>query len=137
MGYTYKWQIRNNINWSCLERQARENAKETDKTWRHSAQVCVSNMFDMPIYQTDDTGKVTDVLGYAFLGTVFEIMPSGKYYTPWANSNVTQKEADKDERFSIALDEVAEEHDAFIVSGEDDPCDLWYVKYFPCTLLPI
>jgi hypothetical protein len=137
MGYTYKWQIRNNINWAFLERRARENSREIDKTWRHHPNHDNIVGLDMPIYEEDENGKAIGVIGYAFLGTVFEIMPSRKFYTPWAHSNVTLREADKDERFSKALEQVASEHDGMIISGEGNPCDLWYVKYFPLTLLPV
>ena len=61
----------------------------------------------------------------AFLGTVFALVPSGKFYTPWANSNVTEAEADDDAGWYEALDQVAQEHGAWVESGEGDPCDLF------------
>lgn len=65
--------------------------------------------------------------GYSYLGSVFSIMPSGKYYTFWANGNVTDYEALLDETFNAALDSIAESHGMWIESGEGDPCDLYAV----------
>ena len=65
--------------------------------------------------------------GYQFLGTVFALSPSGKYYTPWANSNVTEREAYRDEQFYFALDDVASDKGGWIESGEGDPCDIFFV----------
>lgn len=85
-----------------------------------------------------------------FLGTVMALYPSGKYYTPWASSNVepcprckgegtlTQdacdfchglgsREALEDQAFSEALEAVAEKNGCWIESGEGDPCDVFIV----------
>lgn len=64
-----------------------------------------------------------------FLGTVFALMPSGKYYTPWANGNVTEEEAETDELFTDALEAAAEKRGAWIESGEGDPCDLFLCRH--------
>jgi len=63
-----------------------------------------------------------------YLGTVFTLSPSGKFYMPWARSNVTEEEAAKDEEFYDALHEEAEEHGYFIQSGEGDPCDIFVTE---------
>jgi hypothetical protein len=63
----------------------------------------------------------------AFLGTVFALTPSGKFYTPWARSNVTVSEARKDEKWFEALEAIAEKRGAYITGGEGDPCDLFAV----------
>ena len=60
-----------------------------------------------------------------FLGTVFNIMPSGKYYMPWACSNVTAREAYRDEVFSEVLEAIAGQHGMYLFSGEGDPCDIF------------
>jgi len=60
-----------------------------------------------------------------FLGTVFGLTPSGKYYMPWAHSNVTEKEAERDEEWHVAVTEEFEKHDMFLTAGEGDPCDLF------------
>jgi hypothetical protein len=36
----------------------------------------------------DEEGDSDDLWGGAFLGTVFALSPSGKYYTPWAAGNL-------------------------------------------------
>lgn len=77
--------------------------------------------------ETDYEGNT---VGREFLGTVFALYPSGKYYTPFANSNVTEAEAAKDERFGAALEEIAQKHGGWIESGEGDPCDIFFA--LPC-----
>lgn len=61
----------------------------------------------------------------AFVGTVFNLTPSGKYYTPWANSNVTVAEARADERYWEAFDRVCDKYGLVRESGEGDPCDVF------------
>lgn len=63
-----------------------------------------------------------------FLGTVFALLPSGKFYTPWACSNVTEDEARKDQEYIERLEVELEEIGCFLESGEGDPCDLFAVK---------
>jgi len=63
-----------------------------------------------------------------FVGTVFNMTPSGKYYLPFACSNVTIKEALKDEIFWSAMEDVLEEKELFHQSGEGDPCDVFFCK---------
>ena len=79
----------------------------------------------------DEDGQRTedgDTTGSSFLGSVFSIMPSGKYWTFWACSNVDQKEMMKDTAFNEALELVANEHGYWIEAGEGDPCDLFICK---------
>ena len=64
----------------------------------------------------------------AYIGSVFSIYPSGKYYMPFAHSNVTAKEALLDEVYREALEEVLDKHGLFAVSGEGDPCDIFFCK---------
>lgn len=59
-----------------------------------------------------------------YIGTVFNLTPSGKYYMPWACSNVTEAEADKDVEWYDAVQEQLEEIDCYLQHGEGDPCDL-------------
>jgi hypothetical protein len=61
-----------------------------------------------------------------YLGSVFNIMPSGKYYMPWS-SNVTEAEAQKDSRFLEALEKVASKFGGWIESGEGNPTDMYFV----------
>lgn len=76
---------------------------------------------------------VTDIFGEdypndkiysTFVGTVFAIMPSGKYYMPWT-TNQTKHDVEKDSAFEEVLTEVAENHGMFVFNGEGDPCDLF------------
>lgn len=82
-----------------------------------------------------------------FVGSL--INPSGKFYTPFAHSNVRScprckgavpamdsctfcgglgsREAYLDELFWEAIDAALERHDAWTESGEDDPCDTFFV----------
>lgn len=79
-----------------------------------------------------------------FLGTVFHIMPSGKYYQPFACSNVDpcgrckgegceycghlgSREAYEDSLMDEYLQEYANKAGAWVESGEGDPCDLFLV----------
>lgn len=64
----------------------------------------------------------------AFLGTCFSLTPSGKYYMPWACSNVTEAEANRDEAWNEALEEAANHFGGWIESGEGNPCDYFFVK---------
>lgn len=64
-----------------------------------------------------------------FLGTVFALAPSGKYYMPWACSNVTEEEAEEDEKWRDAVEAELNKFDAHIASGEGDPCDLFAEQY--------
>ena len=77
----------------------------------------------------------------AFLGTVFSLLPSGKYYTFWACSNLEpcplcegegcefcgnlgSREAYLDQIFWEKLEKEAEEHNCTVTNGEGDPCDI-------------
>ncbi|RLD19305.1 MAG: hypothetical protein DRI33_03245 [Caldiserica bacterium] len=55
-----------------------------------------------------------------YVGSVYYITPSGKYYTPWACSNVTPKEIIKDELFFEALEEVLEKNDLHLYMEGDE-----------------
>lgn len=68
-----------------------------------------------------------------YLGSVLSLSPSGKYYTPFANGNVTDAEAKKDEAWYSAMDRAAEKHGGTIESGEGDPCDLYFTLPCPQT----
>jgi hypothetical protein len=65
-------------------------------------------------------------IGCSFLGSVMVLTPSGKFYTPWACSNVTEDEAHEDEDYWEALERIAADHDGWIESGEGDPTDIFF-----------
>ena len=94
-----------------------------------------------------------NMLKSVFIGTCFNIMPSGKYYMPFACSNVEKcsncggkgeivnpnaeivecsvchgvgsEEAYKDQVMQEALEDYAGKYNAFVHSGEGDPCDIF------------
>lgn len=76
-----------------------------------------------------DNDNPGSLRGACYLGTVFSIMPSGKFYMPWACSNVTESEAERDEIYMEVLENFAAKYDLSIESGEGDPCDLFAVYY--------
>lgn len=60
-----------------------------------------------------------------FIGSVFALTPSGKYYMPWACSNVTSAEADEDRDWYAQAEYELDSIGCCLVSGEGDPCDLF------------
>lgn len=60
-----------------------------------------------------------------FLGTVFTLTPSGKYYAPFACGNVSEEEAAEDEAWREAAETGLEAIGAFLASGEGAPCDMF------------
>lgn len=60
-----------------------------------------------------------------YIGTVFSLLPSGKYYTCFANSNVSEEDAQRDEKWYELVDLKLSEFDAYIQHGDGDPCDLF------------
>lgn len=63
-----------------------------------------------------------------FLGTVFDLMPSGKYHTPFACGNVTEEEAIRDVVWYTEMEYTANKHGLFLTSGSD-PCDIMAGKF--------
>jgi hypothetical protein len=82
---------------------------------------------DLQRWEDDPTNPGTQTRR-AFLGTVFDLYPSGKYHTASASSNVTEEEAEADQDFAEMLDREADEHGLYVESGEGDPCDLFAVE---------
>ena len=68
--------------------------------------------------------------GCHYLGTVFGIMPSGKFYMPWT-SNQTRSDEVKDSCYWDALNAIAGEHGCWVENGEGDPCDLFIWCHLP------
>jgi len=77
-----------------------------------------------------------------YVGSVFSLLPSGKFYTVWANSNLEpcscckgsgcdycgglgSREAFEDELWYNAVDEIASKCGLWLESGEGEPCDLF------------
>ena len=64
-----------------------------------------------------------------FIGTVFNLVPSGKYYMPWACSNVTDEEAKKDADWYLQAEEELGTIGCYLDSSEGDPCDLFICEF--------
>lgn len=77
-----------------------------------------------------ETDKTDDGLPYSYLylGSIFNIMPSGKYYLPFACSNVTEAEVQADREFNKKLEAQVDKHGLFLFGGEGDPTDIFVGK---------
>lgn len=64
--------------------------------------------------------------GKLWIGSVFALLPSNKYWLSWAMGNVTEAGYIIDSIFMDRLDRYAENHDGWIESGEGDPTDLYF-----------
>jgi hypothetical protein len=71
----------------------------------------------------DDESKIE----CAYVGSVFSIFPSGKFYMPWT-TNQTIKDVWKDEAFSEALSNILESHNMWFQGGEGDPTDIFICR---------
>lgn len=69
-----------------------------------------------------------DIICSSYMGTVFQIMPSGKYWTIWADGNMTVREQIMDTAFTCAMEKVSSEAGCWIENSENDPCDLMICK---------
>jgi hypothetical protein len=74
----------------------------------------------------DGSGHV----GKVYLGSVMALTPSGKFYTFWT-TNQTSRDVDRDTRWYAALEQVATKYEGWIESGEGDPTDLFFCRYWP------
>jgi hypothetical protein len=95
----------------------------------------VTEQFDwLKIIECLDTTEQTlceDSEGYQkmhYIGTIFQLSPSGKYYTPFANSNVTQQEADLDEDYWNAVDGELDKRGMWRESGEGSASDIFFCR---------
>lgn len=111
-----------------VERNARQAVKEAAKD-------------NGEVYQ-DEEG---DWLWSTFMGTVMALTPSGKYYTPYANSNVDlcprckgkgcdfcgglgSREAHEDECWWEAADDEAGKKGGWVTSGEGSATDIFFIR---------
>jgi hypothetical protein len=58
------------------------------------------------------------------IANILDIVPSGKYWTIWANSNVTDEEMQQDAEYMDKLMAEAESHGLYIHEGECDGLDV-------------
>ena len=64
-----------------------------------------------------------------YIGSSLSIYPSGKFYMPWACSNIENvREALLDECYREALENKLESLDLWMESGEGDPLDTFFCK---------
>jgi len=63
-----------------------------------------------------------------YVGSVFSVFPSGKFYTPWT-SNQTCWDVYQDEIFRECLEEILGENDIVLENGEGSSEDLFFIKY--------
>jgi hypothetical protein len=75
---------------------------------------------------TDECGNRIKAL---YLGSVFTLTPSGKYYTPWATGDATPEEADADGAWWEAVEEQAHQHGLEVALSEADPTDILVIQY--------
>jgi hypothetical protein len=75
-------------------------------------------------------------VGCYYLGSVMSLTPSGKFYTFWT-TNQTSDDVDRDTRWYAALEAVANKYEGWIESGEGDPTDLYFCRYWPTPNLNI
>lgn len=115
-------------------REAREYAKEIESRfdWAGLAHDCDQNYADAVKQYgqewADNQAEYGQGCRSAYLGSCLSLSPSGKYYTPFACSNVSIQEALEDAAWYDALDYVAEKHGLYVECGEGDPTDLFVVK---------
>lgn len=76
----------------------------------------------------EDADDGDDPIARTYLGSILTLYPSGKYYTPWARTNVSLSEATLDTCYRDALDKLAQEFDGWIEEGDDDPLDIFFCK---------
>jgi hypothetical protein len=112
--------------------QARQAALDAIEEHKHFV-ATESNLDDYK----DEDGNVM-----VFVGTVFSLTPSGKYYLPFACSNVDlcprckgkgcsycgelgSKEAYEDEVWQETFDMILNAQGYFSCNGEGDPCDIF------------
>jgi len=85
------------------------------------------------IASSDGCGEGCDGDGHVgsyYLGTVFALTPSGKFYMPWT-TNQTADDVERDSRWYEALEQVATKHEGWTESGEGDPTDMYFMRYWP------
>jgi hypothetical protein len=95
--------------------------KGTEIDWESVREELDTQEWEDDLFDNEQTRAV-------FLGTVFALFPSGKYWTCWT-SNATERERKADLEYADYLLREAEKIGASIESGEGDPCDIFVVEY--------
>lgn len=106
-----------------IEKWYFEHYKESIESWNWKSFKKYASSFEEGniefLYENDE------VVGRCFIGTVFNLAPSGKYYTAWANSNANNIDVILDQIYYDVLDVVADENGMWIENGKGDVCDLF------------
>lgn len=79
-----------------------------DEAWLDPAETCLED------FEPESEVKIL------WVGSQLSLAPSEKMYTPWANSNVTQLEADIDQGFWDHIEESLFRHDVFLYHYSGD-----------------
>lgn len=74
----------------------------------------------------DDLDRPVKML---YIGAVQTLLPSGKYYTPFARSNVTDFEAEKDLIWWEKAEEEARKFECYLTNGTGSASDIFLVMY--------
>jgi len=117
MARTYYAAILHFFDWPGILRQSNMDALEH-----------VTDRISDEVMHTDGCDGEGHV-GSSYLGSVMSLYPSGKFYMPWT-SNQTNDDVDRDSRFGAALDKAASKHGGWIESGEGDPTDVYFMRYW-------
>ncbi len=106
----------NNLPLSAIYYLGKEYYLEEMKAvnWEAIKRACIQNCLQELEREYDGS-----YLGRDYLGSVFSLTPSGKFYMPWT-SNVTEVEAEVDSLWWEAVEESALEHGVYISSGDGD-----------------
>ena len=123
------------------------NVREIRRIAKGQAQDAITEYAAFVAANAANLDDYKDEDGYVlvFAGTVFGLTPSGKYYLPWASSNVEScprckgqgcdfcgqlgsREAYEDEVWDEAFNAELEKYGYFAESGEGDPCDIFVGK---------
>lgn len=113
MAATYKSRIMTAWNWEVVETMSRVHAAEHTYP---NADECVEGC--------DDDGHV----GSRYLGKHWDLFPSGRFYAPWSAAYAWERQ--KDQSYAEALEAVAAKHGGWIESGEGDPTDVNFSRYW-------
>ena len=76
---------------------------------------------------TEGWGWDGDPAKVVFLGTIPNMVPSGKYCILWCD-NCTDEEAAEDTDWWVEMEELAAGYGLFLTSSEGDPCDIMVGK---------
>jgi hypothetical protein len=117
MSATYKAQILHGWDWPGIVDDTKRGAEN------HELDVAAGNV--------PECGEGCDEDGHAsssFLGRHYFMFPSQKFYAPW--SVVSAADRDADQRYATALETVADKFGGWIESGEGDPTDVFFCRYW-------